>query len=134
MAIQEKGTLMKCASEHDEQVTFCQYLDFVHLTYFAVPNGSNKSMTARRKFKAEGLKAGVPDMVILIEGGKTVFIEMKRKTGGTVSKEQKQWLERLRVLGFDAYVCKGAKEAIEAVQKYLPESKKRVNSKQGSLL
>ena len=124
---------MKPATEHDEQVAFCQYLDFVHLTYFAVPNGSNKSMTARNKFKAEGLKAGVPDIVILLEGGKTVFIEMKRKKGGTVSKEQKEWLERLRVLGFDAYVCKGAKEAIEAVQKYLPKSKKRVNSKQGEL-
>lgn len=124
---------MKQPTEHDEQKAFCKYLDFVHLTYFAVPNGSNKSMTARRKFKAEGLKAGVPDMVILLEGGKTVFIEMKRKRGGTVSKEQKEWLERLRVLGFDAYICKGAKEAIEVVQKYLPDRKKKVNSKQGEL-
>lgn len=125
---------MKPASEHDEQVAFCQYLDFVHVTYFAVPNGSNKSMTARRKFKAEGLKPGVPDMVLLFEGGETVFIEMKRKSGGTVSKDQKEWLERLRVLGFDAYVCKGAKEAIEVVQKYLPKDKKKLNVKQGSLI
>ena len=125
---------MKQATEHDEQVAFCQYLDFVHVTYFAVPNGSNKSMTARRKFKAEGLKPGVPDMVLLFEGGETVFIEMKRKSGGTVSKDQKEWLERLRVLGFNAYVCKGAKEAIEAVQKYLPKDKKKLNVKQGSLI
>ena len=124
---------MKQATEHDEQVAFCQYLDFVHVTYFAVPNGSNKSMTARRKFKAEGLKPGVPDMVLLFEGGETVFIEMKRKSGGTVSKDQKEWLERLRVLGFNAYVCKGAKEAIETVQKYLPKDKKKLNSRQGSL-
>jgi len=141
MAIQEKGTLMKCASEYDEQVAFCKYLDFVHVTYFATNNENPMSYANRKvamiqgaKAKAAGKKKGIPDMCLLIEGGKTVFIEMKRKTGGTVSKEQKQWLERLRVLGFDAYVCKGAKEAIEAVQKYLPESKKKVNSKQGSLL
>ena len=125
---------MKTPDEHDEQVAFCEYLDFVHVTYFAVPNGSNKSMTARKKFKAEGLKAGVPDMVLLFEGGKAVFIEMKRKKGGTVSKDQKLWLERLRVLGFDAYVCRGCAEAIEVAKKYLKEDKKSLNVKQGSLI
>lgn len=141
MAIQEKGTLMKCHSEYDEQVAFCEYLNFVHVTYFATNNENPMSYANRKvamiqgaKAKKAGKKKGIPDLCLLFEGGETVFIEMKRKSGGTVSKDQKQWLERLRVLGFNAYVCKGAKEAIEAVQKYLPKDKKKLNVKQGSLI
>ena len=132
---------MKHPSEYEEQKAFCQYLDFIHVTYFATQNENPLSYKDRKtasiqgaKAKASGKKAGVPDMVLLFEGGKTVFVEMKRKSGGTVSKDQKQWLERIRVLGFSAYVCNGAKEAIDVVQKYLPESKKNINAKQGSLI
>jgi len=50
-----------------------------------------------------------------------------------IVKVQKEWIERLRVLGFDAYVCRGAKVAIEVVQKYLPKDKKKLNVKQGTL-
>ena len=131
---------MKSPSEHDEQVTFCKYLDFVHVTYFAIPNGTFLSGTALQRakqmnrLKKEGLKNGVPDLCLLFEGGKSVYIEMKKAKGGTVSKDQKEWLERLRVLGFDAYVCKGAAEAIEVVKKYLKDDKKSLNAKQGSLL
>ena len=132
---------MKPPSEYEEQKAFCQYLDFVHVTYFATQNENPLSYKDRKtasiqgaKAKASGKKVGVPDMVLLFEGGKTVFVEMKRKSGGTVSKDQKEWLERLRVLGFDAYVCKGAAEAIEVVKKYLKEDKKSLNAKQGSLI
>ena len=124
---------LKVPSEHDEQVTLCQWLDLIGVTYFAVPNGSNKSITAQRKFKAEGLKAGVPDIVCLLEGGKALFIEMKRRKGSTTSKEQKEWQERLHALGFDAYVCKGASEAIAVIEKHLPVEKRKINANQGKL-
>lgn len=131
---------MKTPTESEEQKAFVEYLNFVHVTSYAVPNGTflsgSKLQRAKQmnKLKAEGLSPGVPDIVCLFEGGISVYIEMKRKSGGTVSKDQKQWLERLRVLGFDAYVCKGAKEAIDVVQKYLPKDKKKLNVKQGSLI
>lgn len=117
-------------TEHDEQVTLCQWLDIVGVTYYAVPNGSNKSHTAQRKFKAEGLKPGVPDIVCLFDGGVSVYIEMKRRKGGTVSKEQKEWQQRLHLLGFEAHICKGAAEAIAVIEKHLPESKRKLNVKQ----
>jgi len=131
---------VKQPTESEEQKALCQYLTFIGVTFYAVPNGTFLSGTPLQRakqmnrLKAEGLKPGVPDMVCLFEGGISVYIEMKRKDGGTVSKEQKEWLERLRVLGFSAYVCKGAKEAIDVVQKYLPDSKKKINVKQGSLI
>jgi len=120
-------------TEHSEQVTFCKWLDLIGVAYYSIPNGSNKSLTAQRKFKAEGLKPGVPDICCLLEGGKSVYIEMKRKKGGTVSQHQKEWIERLKVLGFNAHVCKGAGEAIETIEKYLPESKRKINVEQGNL-
>ena len=124
---------MKIPSEHDEQVVVCKWLDLIGVTYFAVPNGSNKSFTAQRKFKAEGLKAGVPDLVVLLEGGKSLFIEMKRVKLSTTSKEQKEWQKRLKVLGFSAHICKGAGEAIDTIEKYLPENKKIISKDQGQL-
>lgn len=117
-------------SEHDEQVTFCQWLDIVGVTYYAVPNGSNKSRTAQRKFKAEGLKAGVPDMVCLFSGGVSVYIEMKRRKGSATSAEQKEWQQRLKLLGFEAHICKGAAEAIAVIEKHLPQNKRGLNAKQ----
>ena len=131
---------MKPATESEEQKALCQYLTFIGVTYYAIPNGTYLSGTPLQRakqmnrLKAEGLKVGVPDLCLLFEGGRSVYIELKRKSGGTVSKEQKEWIERLRVLGFDAYVCKGCAEAIEVIQKYLPDSKKKMNLKQGSLI
>ena len=130
---------MKIPSEHDEQVVVCKWLDIIGVTYFSVPNGSflsgGKMQRARqmKNLKAEGLKSGVPDLVILLEGGKLLFIEMKRVKLSTTSKEQKEWQERLKVLGFSAHICNGAGEAIDTIEKYLPENKKIISKDQGKL-
>lgn len=130
----------KVPSESQEQKAFCQYLDFMGICHYAIPNGTFLSGTPLQRakqmnrLKSEGLKPGVPDICLLLDGGKSVYVEMKKQKGGVTSKEQKEWLERLRVLGFDAYVAKGCSEAIEIVQKYLPKDKKSINKNQGSLI
>lgn len=43
---------------------------------------------------------GVPDRIILLPGGQVMFAELKRPTGGSVSKPQKWWAEKLSRLGF----------------------------------
>lgn len=48
--------------------------------------------------------AGVPDRIVLLPGGQVMFVETKRPKGGTLSKLQAWWLERLRRLGFPAGV------------------------------
>ncbi len=48
-----------------------------------------------------------------------VFIEMKRKKGGVVSPEQKQWLNVLNLAGIESVVCRGADEAIRFVEERL---------------
>lgn len=61
------------------------------------------------------MRAGLPDLFIIYKKNdlkKAVFIEMKRKQGGTVSKEQKEWIKLLNETdGLQAYVAKGFDEA-----------------------
>ena len=44
--------------------------------------------------------AGVPDRIILLPGGRVIFVETKRPKGGKLSALQKWWAKKLRELGF----------------------------------
>ena len=44
--------------------------------------------------------AGVPDRIILLPGGRVLFIETKRPKGGTVKRRQEWWGAKLTELGF----------------------------------
>lgn len=131
---------MKPALESEEQKAFAQWLLFMNIAHTAVTNeqqmsSQNKKMAMIQgaKAKAMGKAKGFPDMIVILEE-KCLFVELKRTKGSTTSKEQLVWIDTLNNLGHHAKVCKGAKEAIEFVEKYLPEGKKKINVKQGSLL
>lgn len=44
--------------------------------------------------------AGVPDRIVLLPGGRIVFVETKRWVGGRLDERQKWWGKRLIDLGF----------------------------------
>jgi hypothetical protein len=68
------------------------------------------------KNKAIGVRAGVPDLMIIVKSS-LLFIEMKRKKGGVVSVFQKDWLEKLDKLdNVYAVECKGYEEAVEVIE------------------
>lgn len=46
--------------------------------------------------------SGVPDRIILLPGGRVLFIETKRPRGGSISKLQRWWNRKLTGLGFTA--------------------------------
>lgn len=48
--------------------------------------------------------AGVPDRIVLLPGGRVLFVELKRPKGGTLSTRQKWWRRKLRDLGFSVWV------------------------------
>lgn len=53
--------------------------------------------------------AGVPDRIVLLPGGKLIFVELKRPKGGRLSKQQIWWGEKLMSLGFHwCVVCNDA--------------------------
>ena len=115
---------MKCPTEHEEQVAVIEYCDAKKIPVFAIPNGANKkSWAARASFKAEGLRPGVPDLMIPLPT-KTyhgLFIEMKRlkKTYPKISEEQRDWNVLLNKNGYCAMICYGAAEAIKCIEMYL---------------
>jgi hypothetical protein len=48
--------------------------------------------------------AGVPDRIVLLPGGRIVFVELKRPKGGVLSERQKWWRRKLIELGFHHWV------------------------------
>ena len=44
--------------------------------------------------------SGVPDRIVLLPGGRLVFVETKRPKGGKLSELQKWWANKLIDLGF----------------------------------
>ena len=92
---------------------------------FHIPNGGKRGKCEAGRFRAEGVKAGVPDICLPVaRGGKHgLFIEMKRRRGGRVSGEQEAWMEALGKEGYAAVVCRGWEEAAKALTRYLSGKK-----------
>jgi hypothetical protein len=88
---------------------------------FAIPNGGKRNKPEAFRFKTAGVKRGVPDMCLPVPRGQysSLFIELKRTKGGTLSHEQAIWIEALNSNGCRAVVCKGAQEAIAEIENYL---------------
>jgi len=87
---------------------------------YHVPNGGSRNVVEAKRLKAQGVKSGVPDLVLPVARGKYhgLYIELKTLRG-RVSDTQKQWLDALRNQGYAAIVCRGADEAIAMIAKYL---------------
>lgn len=112
--------------EDDEQISFVSWLELCGLRFSAIPmNTYTKYMSQKMKNQRMGVRAGVPDMIVLIppqrsnDGeGHLLFIEMKRRKGGVLSPEQREWLAALTALAspnVEALVAKGWDDAREAV-------------------
>lgn len=98
-------------SEHHTQVACVNWFSMQYPKYkdllFAIPNGGKRSIGVARKMKSEGVKKGVPDLFLALpnENYHGLFIEMKSVTG-SLSPDQKRYLELLRLKGYRAEVCK----------------------------
>lgn len=72
--------------------------------------------------KREGVVAGVPDIFVLLEGGKIVWIEMKKRKGGRLSDAQKTVHAAFAELGHDVIVGLGAKDAFDRFKKLIHDT------------
>ena len=114
-------------TEHDEQKALFSWLAVMEHKYpelafvFAVPNSAKRNPKTAQYMKSEGMKAGVPDIVIPIPRGNYhgMFIELKRKQGGKASPEQLAWSVTLGNLGYYAIICYGWDEARSEIENYL---------------
>ena len=68
---------------------------------FAVGNGGKRNVVVARKMKAEGVKAGVPDVFLPVACGgfHGLWLELK-VSPNTLCEEQSTWLATLLVRGY----------------------------------
>jgi len=124
-------------SEHSEQANFVSEVrfkfmhreDFIDDLFFSVPNGmwvagANK-FALMNKYKAEGMKPGVSDILYLQPRGEysCLAIEMKatdkRNVADAVTPEQSHFLAAINANGGMGEVCYGAEEAIRIFETYM---------------
>lgn len=116
---------MQQITEHDEQVRLIRWCDSHSdprlASIYSHLNGMRTSIGTARKHKLAGARKGIPDLFLPIpsRGLHGLYIEMKRSKGGTLSREQKQWIAALKSQGYEAVVCKGCDSAIETITQYL---------------
>lgn len=97
---------------------------------YHVPNGGKRNAREAALLKAEGVKAGVPDIVLPCSCGgyHGLYIELKRQKSGTVSDDQKKYLEFLSFAGYKAVVCRGWEKARDEIMSYLKGETRNVHT------
>ena len=112
-------------TEHEEQCALFEWADCclpkVSALLFAIPMGGHRHIAVAAKLKAEGVKAGVPDIFFALprNGKHGLFIEMKRIKGGSVRREQKAMIDRLQAAGYQVEICKGFDAARNVLVNYM---------------
>lgn len=114
-------------SEDEEQILLFSWADYMLGTYpelallFHIPNGGSRSRAEAGRFKAMGVKPGVPDLFLPVPRGgySGLFIELKREHGGALSDVQRDWLDDLTARGFRAVMCHGWEAARDVLVDYL---------------
>ena len=88
---------------------------------FAIPNGGFRNSKEAARLKAEGVLAGVPDLMVAVarNGRNGLFIEMKREKGGRVSPAQRAVIEDLEGAGYSVAIGRGVDDAWLAFLEYM---------------
>lgn len=118
-------------SEHQEQVDVVEYLQRVYpsVLFWSTPNGArlasgrDKRLGAIRMnaLKAEGLLPGVSDLIIFEPRGgySAMFLEMKKRSGGSASENQMWFLREVEKRGGYGVIANGFDEARAFIDDYL---------------
>lgn len=95
----------------------------LHKRLFAVPNGGARSKSEAAKLKAEGVVAGVADLILLKPNRNSHALLIEMKTESSASRQslsQKQWQECVTAEGEYQYtVCRSLEEFIQTINNYL---------------
>ncbi len=119
---------LAAVSEHTHQVNLIRWFDMAFKQYkgrlFAIPNGGQRNIIVATKLKSEGVRPGVPDLMLPVPYGgyHGLFIEMK-KVKGKISETQKDWAAFLNSNGYISSTCFGFDDAKSCISNYLEASK-----------
>ena len=89
-------------------------LQYPNLVIFAVPNGGSRNLYEAKNMKESGTLAGVADLVIVGNGGKVLFVEMK---AGKNKQEDSQVLFQNKVekLGHKYIICRSKEQFMKEI-------------------
>ena len=89
----------------------------------AIPNGGRRNAREAARMRREGVKAGVFDLFLPLARHEChgLWVEMKAPRPGAsgATPLQRAWGLRMRQANYEAVVCYGADEAIQAIKRYL---------------
>jgi len=113
-------------TEHGHQAAVCQWVvlegrhRFPNMDMlFAIPNGGDRRPSVGATLMAEGVKKGVPDLMLPIPVGlyPGLFIEMKRPDG-RIRPDQIEWHQKLRSQGYAVVEAFNWMSAVKALIDY----------------
>lgn len=99
--------------EEDLQKSVVQFLRAaaVGCVWFAVPNQKGTRTTWEQGLlKSLGVRAGVADLVFVLDGGRIAFIELKDPDGGRQSADQALFEGEVRRLDAPYLICRSIAE------------------------
>lgn len=107
---------IQCACIRWFRLQYPQY----RLNLFAVPNGGYRDKTTGAKMKAEGVLAGVADIILLLHNRHYhgLAIEMKTATGKQ-RDSQKEWQKAITNSGYAYVVCRSLNDFILTIEEYI---------------
>lgn len=102
-------------------VTWFKY-QYPHLAplFFSVPNGGSRDKHEAAIMKAEGITAGVSDLILNIRGGSYIQLAIEMKdTKGTQSAAQKRYQRYAEAAGIKYIICRSFESFQDEVRNYI---------------
>lgn len=105
-------------SEHVEQREFVSWFRKTYrpVKIFAIPNGGKRGKSEALRLKVEGVSAGVPDLYV---PEFKLWIEFKKKEGGKLSSDQKEWRDYLLDIGDGWILANGSDDGKDKVKTFV---------------
>jgi len=113
-------------TEHQIQSSVVQWAWIMSPVYpelrllYAIPNGGKRSAVTAAILKAEGVKAGVPDMHLPVQRRGYVGLWIEHKVGKKdLTDAQADWMNRLRLEGHLCVLSRSFEQSRDAILEYL---------------
>jgi len=105
------------ATESHEQRLLVEWLRLQGIGFFAVPNSARRDARNAARLKAEGMRAGVPDLIFTrrFANGQPVALELKTKKG-RLSNSQREVIREMESEGWIVLVAFGLEDAVKKVR------------------
>ena len=108
-------------SEYDIHAATVEYLTALgpklKSYFFHVPNEGRHSVRYRVKLKRMGVKAGVPDLLFVLPGGRLGCVELKTEKGRQ-SKAQKEFQKTCESYDVPYVLARSPEEVVDALRQW----------------